>query len=660
MGFPLHSRHQRASRKLYLIIVVLVAVGCLQFYVNRVQTDFLSAVHAYAGTEGPWSKAQNDGIQNLFRYADSGEIADYRDFQQQMQVHVGARRARLELQMASPNLGIARSGFIAGNNHATDAEKMVWLFRHFRDLPHFARAIDIWTEGDREMAEIRRLARQLHEKITQGASSAVLDPILVELENRNRRLTLLEDRFSTALGEAARWVTRVSTAVNLGLTVLLLGVAGLLSWRLIRRAARDEAALAFSEAKFRRLAEADIIGVAFWHEDGTIEDANDAFLHMLGYSRGDLDNGNVNWRQFTPATHQVQADQAIQTMAEMGKVEPFETEWIHRDGHRIPVRLGAALLADKSDCGVAYAEDLTRQKRAAEEWRLAARVLEQAGQAIMITDARNRIIHVNRAFTEIAGYGFEEVAGKSPAILKSGRHGPDFYRQMWQQLETEGRWSGEIWDRHKSGEIYPKWLTITTVTNDHGEISHYAALFSDITEQKAEQETIRYLAEHDALTGLPSRMLFLDRLNQTIAHIERYGGQVALMFLDLDNFKAINDTHGHHAGDQFLKTVATRLSQCLRKSDNVCRLGGDEFVIMVRELGDPNDIEELAGRMLQSVSREVILQGQPVQVSPSIGIALCPRDGRDSTTLLEHADDAMYRAKHAGRNAYRFFTTDGR
>lgn len=289
------------------------------------------------------------------------------------------------------------------------------------------------------------------------------------------------------------------------------------------------------------------------------------------------------------------------------------------------------------------------------EIQLAATVFDASSDAIFITDSANRIISVNAAFCEITGYSAEDVIGETPAILNSGRHDAGFYQSMWQDLLETGQWNGEVWNRRKNGEIFAELLTINAVKNYRGEISHYVSIFADITEHKQTEEHVRHLAHYDALTSLPNRTLFNDRLGQALINAQRDNGTAAVMFLDLDRFKIINDTLGHGIGDLLLQEVAVRLTGCVRQGDTVSRLGGDEFVVLLPELNDEKDARLVAQKLLNAAALPMVLQGYELHISASIGISHYPMDGTNIETLMKNADVAMYRAKEEGRNNFQFY-----
>ncbi len=298
--------------------------------------------------------------------------------------------------------------------------------------------------------------------------------------------------------------------------------------------------------------------------------------------------------------------------------------------------------------------DVSERKAALDAQQLAASVFSHAQEAIMITDPSGVLIDVNQAFLAITGYQRDEVIGCNASMLGSGRQDKAFYQAMWRSLDTYGRWAGEIWNRRKSGEVFAELLTISAVKDVHGAVLRYVALFSDITRQKEHEAQLERMAHFDALTGLPNRVLLTDRLRQAMAQTERRGDTLAVVFLDLDGFKAVNDSHGHAAGDHLLVALAVRMRQALREGDTLARLGGDEFVAVLAELSDPRDSLPVLERMLAAVAAPVTSDSYPpLEVSASLGISFYPQPGEvGADQLLRQADHAMYQAKLRGKNRY--------
>ncbi|MFZ2162095.1 MAG: EAL domain-containing protein [Sideroxyarcus sp.] len=301
--------------------------------------------------------------------------------------------------------------------------------------------------------------------------------------------------------------------------------------------------------------------------------------------------------------------------------------------------------------------DITAHKEKESAMRLSARVFESSGEAILITDANAVAVAVNHAFVEMSGYRSEEVIGKNPRFLASGRHDTEFYRAMWDDIVKHGYWQGEIWDKHKSGRVYPKWMSITAVRDTKGEVVNYVSIARDTSEQTEAEKNIHFLAYYDVLTGLPNRTLLRDRLGQMIAVSHRDKQQFALLFMDLDRFKYINDSMGHSVGDRLLQAVALRIQEQVREEDTVARLGGDEFIVLLRETG-ANGAATVARKLLETLATPYDLDGHIISTQASIGISIFPDLANDADTLIKNADMAMYCAKEEGRNNYQFFQQD--
>ncbi|MTW19689.1 EAL domain-containing protein [Allochromatium palmeri] len=326
---------------------------------------------------------------------------------------------------------------------------------------------------------------------------------------------------------------------------------------------------------------------------------------------------------------------------------------VHYAESRAPTPIERELI---EECACIAGLAVTRV-RADTRLRQAATVFESTREGVIITDLNGQILNVNRAFTEISGYSEPEVLGRNPRLLRSNRQDQSFYQSMWASLKTTGQWQGEIWNRRKSGELYPQILTINTVADSQGRPSHYVGVMTDISQLKQSEARLEHLVHYDPLTNLPNRRLVQSRLQHALEHADRRGGRVAVLFVDLDRFKNINDSLGHPAGDTLLESLAQRLSQRVREDDTLARLGGDEFLVLLENLQRPEDAAGVAQTLLDLLQDPFYLpSGHELYVGASIGISLYPDDGRTVTDLIQHADVAMYQAKEEGRNTYRFYT----
>ncbi|MFA6014371.1 MAG: PAS domain S-box protein [Gallionellaceae bacterium] len=425
-----------------------------------------------------------------------------------------------------------------------------------------------------------------------------------------------------------------------------------------------EQALRESEERWHFAIDGSGDGVWDWNlETGRIV-FSERYLEMLGYA------GNVNWDCLDDWKSQVAAEEMQQAMVMLeayldGKVPTYGTEYRMQraDGGWAWILARGKVVSRAADGRplrlIGTHTDITERKQSEEALQVAA-VAFETHDAIMITDARANIIRVNQAFIDITGYSPEEVLGHNPRIMSSGRQDKAFYIEMWQQLLHTSSWAGEIWDKRKNGQIYPKWLTITAVKNERYEATHYVAIFSDITARKQAEDEIRNLAFYDSLTRLPNRRLFLDRFRAALTISTRRNDYGAVLFIDLDRFKTLNDTLGHDYGDLLLIEVAARIKSCVREMDTVARLGGDEFVVLIEGINEDQDetsrkVGLIAESIRETLAHPYQLKSHEHHSSPSIGISLYRGNENSVDELLQQADMAMYQAKNSGRNAVRFF-----
>jgi diguanylate cyclase (GGDEF)-like protein/PAS domain S-box-containing protein len=380
---------------------------------------------------------------------------------------------------------------------------------------------------------------------------------------------------------------------------------------------------------------------------------NATACRMLGWTRDELLRMTVFQvdRGLTPALWTQRWEKL-----RLEKSALYDVVHTARDGRSFPVEVSANFqTVGGEEFVAAFARDVTDRRLAEQRLKLFEKVFDNALEGITVTDHRGDIVSVNPAFTLITGYEAAEALGKNPRILKSDRHLPEFYKAMWADIIKKGQWSGEIWNRRKSGEPYPEWLSISAI-REGGRTTHYVAVFHDISEMKRKEDQILHQASHDALTGLPNRLLLADLLDKAISHAARSGHKLGVICFDLDNFKTINDSLGHAMGDELLKAAALRISGMLRPEDTVARPGGDEFMVMLGELADERDAVLVAERILDSFRRPFPVDGRELVLTASVGISIFPEDGDTPDALIKNADLAMYRAKERGKNAYQLFT----
>ena len=429
-------------------------------------------------------------------------------------------------------------------------------------------------------------------------------------------------------------------ALLIGSLVILGGL--LLYWLmnpLVRQLAESRQKLFESGARLKAILDNAPVGIWLTGTDGNLRFMNKTLADTLGGMPSEiLTRGDREYTREAPSTCHETVNFAD------GKPHLLEITRVRLHDY-----------AEKALGIIAISTDITERRRAEESQRLAAIVLKTVDEAVVVTDPENNILTVNPAFTAITGYSAEEAIGRNPSLLASGLHDDAYYRAMWESLETKGSWNGEIHDRRKNGEIYIEWLSIHQVKDENGTLTHHVAVFSDISQRKMAEKRIYHLAHYDILTNLPNRSLFSDRLQQAIAKAKRERTLMALMFIDLDKFKQINDTLGHLAGDGVLAETAKRLQQCIRESDTAARMGGDEFVVLLQHVETEGDAMAVAEKILHALARPFEISGQAFAISSSIGLALYPHHGKDSETLIRNADTAMYLAKAKGGSSIVLF-----
>ncbi|MTW10400.1 EAL domain-containing protein [Pseudoduganella eburnea] len=399
----------------------------------------------------------------------------------------------------------------------------------------------------------------------------------------------------------------------------------------------------------------------FLLRDGVVEEVNPAALLLFKCEKAERLVGR-KLHDFSPMTQpsgELSSEAEARMTDEASRGGNARSEWHYVDCEGALFWAEVLLTAISLDGGKLYyvvVRDISERKRAERALHLAAQVFENSRDAIVLTDRGRRVIALNHAFTVITGFGPKDMLGKPVSLYRSGVHDESFYREVWAQVEAGDHWEGESWGRKRDGALFPCWTSISAIRDSAGRVSNYIGIVTDITERKKSEEHTRHLAEHDFLTDLPNRVLLLDRLRLALAAARRNHAMLAVLFLDLDRFKMVNDTLGHAVGDRLLKEVASRLVHCVREADTVSRQGGDEFILLLSDVAGPQGAAHAAETVLHSLEQEFVLGEHIAHISGSIGIAMFPADGDEIDALLKHADIAMYHAKEEGRNGYQFFS----
>ncbi len=399
------------------------------------------------------------------------------------------------------------------------------------------------------------------------------------------------------------------------------------------------------------------LGIVEWNTDFEFIDLNPAAEKIFGFSKAEV-QGLPFTKHILPEGSRAAVEKVgIDLLANAGGTHSINKN-ITKDGRTIICEWFNTPLIDEEGKVIGISSlvmDITEKKMAEKRLRLTSRFFTETNEGILVTNDKAIIIDVNPAFCNITGYSREEVVGKNPRFLNSGKHSPEFFSDLWQTLKEHGHWKGEVWNRKKDGSLYAELLSISSIVDQENKVLQYVGLFTDITHSKQQQEALIQMAHYDGLTRLPNRALLADRFVQATAHCKRNKTSLAVCFLDLDNFKPVNDRYGHSAGDQLLVEVAKRFIAAIREEDTVSRQGGDEFVLLLGDIKSVIQCEQFLQRILHSLAQPYFIEEQSVRISASIGVSLYPDDETDLDTLMRHADQAMYQAKINGRNRYSFF-----
>ncbi len=641
-------------QRIFLIVGLFIIVNLLLLILGRLQSDIMDSVRSYVRGEGLYAKAQKDAVFYLQKYIRSGLTADYNNYQKSLLIPLGDRQARMQLQSLEPDMALVTEGFLQGLNQIEDIPGMIRFFVRFQDFPYMKDAILIWAEADGHILTLQALGEQIY-IVKQNNDHQALAPLVKKVDDLNKVLTALEYRFSLILSEGARWVKNLLMWVSFIAIAMMLLLVLYISRRITLGIEHTEKELMISEARFKSLYLTDMLGIMEWHLDGRILDANDAFLDMVGYSKHDLVSGKVNWRDLTPEHGHARDEVALKEIAEKGYCAPFEKDFIHHDGvTKVPVYLGAALFEGEETRGICFIVDHTELKNAHTEMQLSATVFDASSDGILITDNKQKILAVNKAWCQLNGYSPNEVVGQPINILHAGRQPDAFQSEMWQLLNVVNCWQGDVTTCRKDGREIHVRIGMNVVRSRDKELSHIVITYTDISEHIALEDRLREMAHYDFLTGLANRSLFNDLLANAIQRAKRNKSIFAVLFVDLDNFKPVNDLYGHDVGDKLLTEIASRYQNIVRGNDIVARIGGDEFVVLLDDMHQASDASRVASMIIEVTNQEICIEGKSLHVGCSIGISLFPDDGDNSKSMLQSADAAMYAAKAHGRNDFVF------
>jgi len=520
-------------------------------------------------------------------------------------------------------------------------ENLLHVVNIYRSKYKFARKLIAEGNTPREV--------EIHVQVNDTPALTAIDFLTRNALEQSR---IRERETSMKLASAIRFIDLA--ALLIPLIALVAGLLIIFIRRIMEANQKTTAAKAYAESLVEAAPDAWLIV----DSDGYIRGVNARTLSMFGYSQEEMLGMKVEALMPPRLRHQHigQRQGFFSNLMSRPIDKSGDLIAISKDGQEFPVEISLSHThKNGTSLAIAAMRDVSKKRKAEQRLRLTQQVFEITAEPILITDSEKHILDMNDAFCRLTGYNREELMGQTPAMLSSGRHDEAFYQSIWQSLENSDHWQGEVWNRHKDGEACPNLVTISSVKNHTGQTTHYVATYSDISSLKENEDRLELLAHFDQLTSLPNRMLFHDRLRGARARAHRNQTIVAVMYVDLDGFKAVNDTLGHAAGDQLLGKVAAQLRACVREDDTVARLGGDEFAVLFNGLEDAALIEQLAERIVSSLNITVNCDSGPLQVSGSAGISIYPLDGENEESLLERADQAMYEAKRRGKHQYCFY-----
>lgn len=583
----------------------------------------------------------------------SSDLATLESFALELKTHSKIRF--IKIYDADNRLLIDQSQFVAP---VQSLKKQNWFFDFYISEDTFLVESQITEMG------------QSFGRVVLGVSDEAIDQLLMEAQNKFITLAvselILSALFSYILGwyltgylKKLKRASKRLAAGDMGYQVKVIGSDELAQTALAfnQMSSRLQSTYQQLEIKEQRISSVlnhIVDGVMTIDPYGLIIAVNPAAEKLFGFTKLEL--------QGKPATlliceqyHEQWQENLKSTLSKNTMIEVIEGR--NKQGGSFPMEFSLGrMVIDRGICFSCIVRDISERINAEKSMLMKRKVFENTSEAIIVTDATSRIIDVNPAYERVMGYSRKEVIGADPKITHSKKHDIGFYQTMWKSLDNKGYWEGEIWDRRKNGEIFPSWLTINSIKDANNTVTNYVAIFKDITQQKNNEQQLEKLAHYDPLTGLANRVLFADRLRHELELGKRHKTKAALLFIDLDRFKQVNDTLGHNVGDELLVQVSARLNDCVRESDTVARLGGDEFTIILSDIASFLDVQSISKQVILQLTTPFMIEQQQVEIGASIGISIYPDHGCSSEVLIKNADTAMYQAKESGRGRYVLFS----
>lgn len=643
------QRTSALRRQVVVAIATLLSVCVLVMTLGYLQSYALNGVRAFTKGEGTWAKAQKDAIFYLQRYASYGFEHDYQMFNAALRVNMGDKQARIALLQNPPDVKRAEQGFLRGANDPEDIDTMIGFFLHFKNFYHVKKAIDLWARADDKIEELKELGTAI--KFAQNAKT-ISRQQLIEIDRLNAELTQYENEFSSVLADGARWVKNTTDQVSIIAIAFSLIFLVFYLRSILLHISRTETDLLISEKRFNSLYDSGLLAIVEWDKNGLITDANEAFLNLFGYGQRELSDHLIEWRALVPSD-QTAIVKAISNSIEKAQGHKLHSiELYHRMGHRLSVYLGGIPYDRSTQAGIFFALDQTQQHKTDRQLRLAASVLDSSHDGILILDKELKVLSANLAFCELMNASSHRVIG-STFTPYHDQVKTEVKAAIRDALHHQHNWQGDTELKTNNQKTIPVRLSISHVGQPE---SNIVVILTDISDRKALENRLQQMAHHDSLTGLANRSLFESQLNQAISRSDRQHKKVALLFIDLDRFKPINDEYGHEMGDKLLRIIAERLESRTREHDTVARIGGDEFVMIIEDVSDIRSIENIAQQIVTLLSSPISIDDLKISVGCSIGISLYPDHGTSAIELTRSADIAMYAAKSKPDKRFYIFT----
>ncbi len=656
------------SRRVLRIVWPFLAIVVLLLILWSISMDILSATRAYVGGESLWSKAQKDAVFYLNRYAATHSETDYERYQEAIKVPLGDRKAREELEQPRPNLERARLGFLEGHNHPDDISGMIWLFRHFRNVTYMDRAIAIWTEADQSIAELTGAAERMHSSVAAGhADEETLRPLLEEIRRINGNLTPLEDTFSFTLGEASRRMQMALTTATLMVAAFLVVLGVILSRRMLRESEEFESALRFSEERFNLA----VIGSndGLWDWDVLTGDIyfSPRSKELAGYADHEIENtpeaffALMHPDDLEPALAAAKAhirDDCPYDVEFRLRTKTGEYRWFRARGRSVRNADGRAVrmagsVSDINGSKLAEAQLFAEKERALV-------TLKSIGDAVITTDLRGRVEYFNPVAETLTGWKAQEAEGMPLANVcrmldeTTRQVLPDPLDRVGRDGRVAKTASNVLLLRRDGTEIAINEST-APIRNRNGDIAGVVLVLHDVRREREYASQLSYQASHDALTGLINRREFEHRLSLALASARELNRTHAMLYLDLDQFKIVNDTCGHAAGDELMRQVSMLLQGRLREGDTLARIGGDEFGVILENCS-PEHAERIADELRQTVTDfHFVWHDRSFAIGVSIGLVLIAESPLTLADVLSAGDAACYMAKEKGRNRVQLY-----